>query len=105
MHPPVTLELELENGEPSQKVDVPTLKLANYPAAHDAHAAGDEFRFIEIVVGRPRMWAITLKPESYDRLVAEVYKANTSFFGYSARRMMHRGVGSIVADAVRGKSG
>lgn len=106
MHTPVTIELQREDTTTPETVEVGTLKLANYPAAYEAHSTGDEFRLVEIACGgKPRGWAVMLKPESYDRLVAEVYKANPGFFAYSTRRTITRGVGTIAASVVRGTSG
>ncbi len=100
-----TLQLEREDQQNPETVEVYTLKIANYPAAYAAHSAGDEFRLVEIMVNRPRGWAVGLTPDSYDVLSAAVYRTSPGFFAYSARQSMTRSIATMAASVVRGNSG
>ena len=85
----ITVTFEAEDGKeplPPQNVELREIQVKRYPKV--AASISPEHDFIDAVLMKPKDWALSLTPESYEAVATGVKEANARFFGYVRRHQV-----------------
>jgi hypothetical protein len=75
--------VSFEGKADAESVTLREIPVAEWPKA--IAAEGNEFALVDLFAGRPSGWSLTLKPESFGRIIAEGERLNAGFFAYCDR--------------------